>query len=88
MKKATKFVSLMLAILMLASSLAACSDTADTTADTTAASVETTEAETTIAPELRDELPTDVKFDNYEFVILSHLFPESSAARRQKPLPR
>ena len=86
MKKATKLMSLLLAMLMLASTLAACSDTAepaDTTdaaaAETTAAP-ETTEAETTIAPELLDELPTDVKFNNYEFVILSHLYPEGSVA--------
>jgi len=87
--KAKKLFALLLAALMVSSAaLVSCSDepdagkTDDTTPAVTDAGVtETTEAETTVAPELLDELPTDNKdYEGYEFVILSHLHPESAVA--------
>ncbi len=87
--KAKKLFALLLAALMVSSAaLVSCSDepdagkTDDTTPAVTDAGVtETTEAETTVAPELLDELPTDNKeYEGYDFVILSHLHPASAVA--------
>jgi len=81
-----KTLALILAALMLASAaLVSCSNEKpedDTSEAETTVPAETTTAEetTTVDPRTVDELPTDVKYDGYEFTILSHKYPESSIA--------
>jgi len=79
-----KTLSLILAMLMLASAaLVSCSDDQqpdDTTADTTAPVETTTEETTTIDPRTVDELPTKQDFGGYNYVVLTNLRPASSVA--------
>ena len=84
MKK--RILAALLATLMASSALAACSDTPADPADSTAPAVQDSAADTTTAevttvdPTLADELPTDKKFDNLNFIILSRDYGEGSVA--------
>ena len=68
--KPTKILAMLLALLMLVSSFAACGETADDPSVTTQ-SGDTTAAESEAATELTDDLPDDLFYDDDEITIIS-----------------
>ncbi len=84
--KTKRILSALLAALMLVSvSLVACSDGGEQQGEDTSAAGDTTVADTTTEAEtenplLKDELPTDVKFDGHNYTVLTKLMDASAVA--------